>query len=185
MARQFETDRPTIEEIRKLRQPRTHSVALPIDAGLLEEIAETERELAVAKRIDDNENRDPEAPAIEERLAALRAEAETAVVIFTFRELPRKAYRALVDEHPDPDGKMRWHEETFAPALIAACCADPEMTLADATAVWDEWSEVATQILYGAAVIVNEGKTRIPFGVSGSGRTHGSAPSSPSATSEG
>lgn len=185
MVKLFEGDSPTIEEIRKLRKPRTHTVGLPMDSDVLTRIEELEKELRLAVRLDANQNREPEAPAIEAELEALRAEAEDSVVEFTFQEIPRKQYRALLDAFPDPDGKRRADDETIAPHLIAACCIDPEMTLDDAQAIWDEWSDVAASTLYGAAIMVNEALTRVPFGVSATAKIPGSEPNSTTAPSEG
>jgi hypothetical protein len=181
MGRLFEGDTPTIDEIRKLRQPRTHTVGLPLDQEILARIEQLEGDLRRAEKLDASQNRDPEAPAIAAELDELRGEAEGSIVAFTFQELPRKRYRAILEAHPDPTGKAAFDAEAAAPALIAACCIEPAMTLADAEAIWDEWSAIATTILYGAALMVNEGQTKIPFGVAGTARTHASGPSSTTA----
>ena len=184
MGKKFAGDRPTIEEIRKLRQPRTETVGLPLDSDLLERIDEIERNLIRVRREDERLNREPLAPQLEAELEQLRADAEEQVVLFTFQELPRKQYRALMDSHPAPSKGLRFDPETFAPALISQCCIAPEMGYDDAIAIWEGWSEAATNVLFGAAIAVNEGQTKVPFGATGIGRTADSGPSSTTAVPE-
>lgn len=184
MPQQFQSDRPTIDEIRARRTPRTRTEWVPLDADLLTRIDELEREVALAKRVDERENRRPEAPRLEAELAKLRAEAELAAVPFTFQELPRKAYRDLIRAHPSTDPQRRWDEDTFAPALIAASCVQPAMTADDAQDVWDNWGASVAYVLFGAAYAVNEEPSRVPFSVTASASTAASAPSSSTAPPE-
>lgn len=177
---QFDTDRPTIEEIRKLRKPRTETVWVPLDTSITERVEQLQRDLREAQRIDNREHRTPQAPRIQQELDAAIAEADRAAVGFTFQELPRRDYRALIEAHPDPSGSKRWDEDGFAPALIAACCVDPEMTLEDAEAIWSEWGESTTWALFSTAWKVNEGKVEVPFFGGSTNGTRGSPPNSTS-----
>lgn len=181
MPKQFTTDSPTIDEIMAVRKPRTDSVWVPLDADLLARIEQLEREVKIAERLDEREHRRPEAPGLRAQLDELEAEAEEAAVEFVFQEMPRKAYRTLKASYPDPAGKMQFDPETFPPALLAVCCTKPAMTAEQALAVWDEWGPSITDLLGGAAILVNEGPTRVPFGARSSAGTTDSAPSSTTA----
>ncbi|MEX0667179.1 MAG: hypothetical protein WD313_02485, partial [Acidimicrobiia bacterium] len=110
------------DDLRSRRKPREKTVAVPLDEEVLSEIEALEHALKLARHLDETENRPAQAPRIERELEQARESAVDAAEQFTFRELPRPDYRRLMAQHPDPQGKLRWNEDTFAPALIAACC---------------------------------------------------------------
>lgn len=182
MPKKFASDKPSIAEIRKLRQKRRRSVWVPLDAELAHRIQELERDLREAKRLDAREHRTPQAPVIQAELDDLYGQADRAAVQFTFEELGRADFRALIAEHPDPTGKTRWNEDTFAPALIAACCVEPEMELEDAEAIWNEWAQSSVWPLFATAWELNEGKVEVPFFGRNTSETRGSPQSSTSAS---
>lgn len=206
MPQQFDTDRPTWDEIRAVRQPRTSSVWVPLDNDLLAQIAALERAVTTAEKIDETEHRIPEAPKLRDRLDALRSQAEAAAVQFSFAEIPRRRFRAIVDACPPADPAWRWDEDRFAPLLLAATCAAPELTsgitradlverlvpgvayddiaelIAPAVELWDDWSEAACYMLYGVAHEVNAQAATVPFSVTATARTPASHPSSTSAS---
>lgn len=176
--------RPTIEEILARRKPRTDSVWVPIDTDLQERIADTERRLTAAKQADDLTFEPGRIAPLEAELAALEAEADLVSAEFTFQELPRPEFRKLIAANPpEPGGAVtRWNEDTFAPALVAACCIDPVMTLEQAETIWASWSEATTFLLFGKAWEVNEGKVKVPFSRRSTGKMRGSPQSSTSAS---
>lgn len=205
MPQKFTTDRPSWDEIRAARQPRTDSVWVPLDGEILEQIAQLEKAVAVAEKIDDTEHRLPEAPKLSAKLDELRQRAEEAAVQFTFVELTRRQFRALIEASPAKDPSWRWDEDTFAPLLLAASCSAPELTtipraefiaklqpgvkaddLAEfarpAFELWDEWSEAACYMLFGVAYEVNAQTATVPFSVTATGRTRASQTSSTSAS---
>src|SRR5690606_39422956 len=101
---------------------------------LLDEIKQLESQLAAAKRLDETENRLPEAPKIQERIAELRAEVERTAKEFRFKEVPRHVYEALIAEFPPSraereasDEPIPWSPDKFPPALIAAASVDPKL----------------------------------------------------------
>lgn len=163
MSKKFESDTPTIDEIMARRKPRTKTVWISMDADLHVQIEELERQLRAAERDDEREHRTPVAPGIQQRLEQLREDAEDAAVGFKFQQLPKREFRRLKDEHPDPDGKMAWDEDTFAPALIAACAVAPAITLEQATTICSEWGEADYVALFMACIQVNAEDSRIPF----------------------
>lgn len=79
-----------------------------------------------------------EAAEARESLSAARAEWSACTYRITFRNLPSDEYEALVAAHPptkeQQDKGDQWDRATFAPALIAACAVDSDMSE-------DEWVE--------------------------------------------
>lgn len=175
----------TFDELRAKRKPREKTVDVPLDEDLLREIDEIERLLPVQKHLDAQENRTPQAPGLEKKLEQLRLDAAMAAEQFTFRELARPVYQALIEAHPDPDGKLRWHEPTFAPALMAATCVSHDYTEEQWTVLWNEWAEWVVYPLFGTAWETCEQPSRVPFGVRSSGATQSSVPNSDTAVLEG
>lgn len=214
MTKRFVSDSPTWEEIKALRQPRTDTVWVPLDADLLDEIDQLQKRIPIEERKDQREHRRPVAPQLQKRLDQLLDEAERAAVPFRLTEIPRRVYRRLLDLHPASDedkqrGIQRWHEDGFAPALIAASCLEPVMvqgitrdqyleivarsgTRADhlrehigpAIELWEEWPASSAYAVFAAAYQLQEGSSEVPFIVRRSGETHGSEPSSTTAPLE-
>lgn len=179
MTQRFTSDRPTFDEIQAARKPRTLSEWVPLDGDLLREIDELQREIRVAEREDERLNRDPVAPGLRSRLAALEDDARTAAVRFTFRALPRREWRDLIAEHPSDDKAWRWDQDTFPAAAITACCVEPEGV--DGQAIWDDWDEATAKLLGDMAVAVNEVLPKVPFSLTSTMPTNGSGSSSTTA----
>ncbi len=165
------------DDINARRKARETVTWVVLDHDLVARMDEVKRDLRVAELADQRENRNPEAPGLRIELERLEAEIVDAAVPFRFRALPRKQYRALLDDHKDDTGEKRWDPDTFPPALIAACAADPEMTLEQAQTVYDEWDENQASALFAAAYMVNEGESKVPFSVRSSAGTRDSEPS--------
>src|SRR5690606_2550499 len=130
MTKRLASDSPTWEEIQALRQPRTDTVCLPLEADHLAEIDQLQKRIPIEERKDQREHRRPVAPQLQKRLDQLLDEAERAAVPFRLTEIPRRVYRRLLDLHPAGEedkqrGIQRWHEDGFAPALLAASCVKP------------------------------------------------------------
>lgn len=120
---------------------------------------------------------DPEVIAASDDLAVARAAYDDATVEFFFRALPRDQYNALQALHPPSDddrakGK-RVNDDTFGPAIVAACHVYrvPAGADDDGKPVWDEypgmdedearqylttWNQGDATTLYSSAVAVNE-----------------------------
>lgn len=213
MSKKFVSDSPSFDEINALRKPRTEAVLIPIDPDILDDLADLEAELARAQRADarkgdslaDGEN--DSASEVAERLEALRAEAEKASAEFDFEALPRRIYRKLVVLHPSSDKSMRWDEERFVPALLAATCTQPVLSsvpraeflsrieaaekaddllpfIGPAITLWNDWSPSQTDVLSGVAWKVNEGREKVPTGARSSNGTANSERNSTTAAPE-
>lgn len=105
---------------------------------------------------------------------AVRDSAQT----FVFRSPGRKAFEDLVAEHPPeegdhddarkttgrPEALARWHSDTFTPALLAATCVDPKLTVEEAQAIYDEWTDAEVSALVAAALTVCQGARAVDVG---------------------
>jgi hypothetical protein len=90
-------------------------------------------------------------------------------VKLTFQAIGAQEYDKLVSKHP-PTSEQRvdgasFNIDTFAPALIAKCAVEPEMTEKDAKEIWDspEWSRGDLMVLFRHAVDLNNRGVDIPF----------------------
>jgi hypothetical protein len=93
----------------------------------------------------------------------------TTEVTLKFQAIGMQAYDKLVGKHP-PNTEQRaegssFNINTFAPALIAACSMEPEITPAEAKEIWDseEWSRGDVMVLFRNAVDLNNRGLDIPF----------------------
>lgn len=174
--------RPTIDDIIAKRKARTSTVWIALDADLLTRIDELERQIKQEERTDERENRTPVAPRLKAELDELKSREAESAQAFTFQQLPKREYRALIDAHPDPEGKQAWDEDTFAPVLISACAIDPVIPLEAAEIICNEWGQAEYNMLFLAALKANSEESKVPFSVRESVTTRNSPPSSPSAS---
>lgn len=100
-------------------------------------------------------------------------DGETVEVTLTFQALGSREYDKLVSKHP-PKAEQRvegasFDIDSFAPALIARCSVDPEMTEKDAKEIWEspEWSRGDLMVLFRRAVELNNRGVDIPFSANG------------------
>lgn len=83
-----------------------------------------------------------------------------ATVEVKLRAIPGNDYDDLVTAHPRPDDATHvwpFDVDTFAPALIAACMIEPELTPEQAMQLWAEWENDARDQLWNAALDLNTG----------------------------
>ena len=90
-------------------------------------------------------------------------------VTLKFQAIGMQAYDKLVAKHP-PNTEQRaegssFNIDTFAPALIAACSMEPEISPAEAKEIWDseDWSRGDVMVLFRNAVDLNNRGLDIPF----------------------
>jgi len=90
-------------------------------------------------------------------------------VTLTYQAIGAKEYDKLVSKHP-PTAEQRvdgssFNIDSFAPALIAKVCVEPEMTEKDAKEIWEspEWSRGDLMVLFRHAVELNNRGVDIPF----------------------
>lgn len=107
----------------------------------------------------------------EQTLAGAEADLALATVSLTFRSLPRDSYEQLIADCPptaeqEADGQT-YDPETFAPALVSACCTD-DMPVADAKELLATLSQLEAGLLFEACIGLNE-RARMDFGSPGNG----------------
>jgi hypothetical protein len=90
-----------------------------------------------------------------------------------FQAIGAREYDQLVAKHP-PKAEARaegasFNMDTFAPALIAACSLEPEISPKDAKEIWDseDWSRGDLMVLFRNAVELNNRGIDIPFSENG------------------
>jgi hypothetical protein len=90
-------------------------------------------------------------------------------VTLKYQAIGMRAYDRLVSKHPPkPDQRAEgssFDMDTFAPALIAACSVDPEISPTEAKKLWDsdDWSRGDVMVLFRQAVELNNRGLDIPF----------------------
>lgn len=102
-----------------------------------------------------------------EREVTLELDGEE--VSLLFKAIGAKEYDDLLAKHP-PTAKQKvegavYNIDTFAPALIAKVCVEPEMSEEEAKAIWDstEWSRGEVMTLFGNAVEICNAGLNVPF----------------------
>ena len=115
-----------------------------------------------------------ELEAARARVEEAKAALDEVTVVMTFRSVGRKAYDDLVMAHPPTDEQKEmdysYNPETFTPAIIAASCVEPDLTLEEATAIFDEWNGSEISQLFLTALEVNTARRTADLG-KGSGPT--------------
>lgn len=94
-------------------------------------------------------------------------------VALKYQAIGMREYDKLVSKHPPkPDQRAEgasFDMDTFAPALIAACSVEPELSLSDAKDIWNSpaWSRGDLMVLFRNAVELNNRGLDIPFSENG------------------
>jgi hypothetical protein len=95
--------------------------------------------------------------------------SEPKEVTLKYQAIGMRAYDKLVAKYP-PKPEQRaegssFDIDTFAPALIAACAVEPEISIAQAKEIWDseDWSRGDVMVLFRNAVELNNRGLDIPF----------------------
>lgn len=112
-----------------------------------------------------------------ERVEAIREQMAGSMEVYTFQAMPSKAYHDLLLDHPPrKDVEEPWNSDTFVPALIAACCVDPDVdssvaldpdnlpyTVAEARELCEMVSSAQLDELFDGAYRVNVKVVDVPF----------------------
>lgn len=187
------TTRPrTFDHLKSAKKPIEQVVPIHHDDDLLAAYEDAGAALGRAELLAEDGD---DASAL--RIAELReakdraAEALRAETTFlTFRSIGRRAYQDLIEDNP-PTAEQRvqhkedhgveapYNDETFAPALVAACCVDPKtgeptFTVEEVAQLFEEWNSSEVIAMYQAAINVNNRRRVSDLGKQ-SGPTRGSA----------
>ena len=90
-------------------------------------------------------------------------------VSLSFRGIPAHEYDRLISKFPprasDKKQGFGYNPDKFGPALIAATCVEPQMTVKDATEIWesDDWNRGERMVLLMAAIEVCTTGLNVPF----------------------
>lgn len=184
-----------IDDVLKETRPVAHTVDVCVRGDLLAEISQLRARLADVREDDRRLNRQPQAPALQERIQELQRQARDHSVTFRFQAIGNRAWSDLLKDHPPTTAQqkealqagdpLQFNPETFPKAAIAASCTQPEgMTLAKVQELWERWNFDQCQKLWGACLAANVGSTDVPFTDGGSNGRRDSAPSSTTAPRE-
>ncbi len=160
---------PTIAEVFDRKKDNTQSVRILLDPGLKDELRDLERDLADAVKYDDEHtNARKRAPKVEKLLDELEVRIAEHRVTFKFQSIGREPYALLLDEFKprednEFDEELGFNSDEFPPHLLALSAVEPEMELADAVRIWNEWSDSETFLLITAAVTANKELVDVPF----------------------
>ncbi len=139
-------------------------------------------------RQDAKENRTPVAPGLYKQIEELRDSAKDVTATFVFEDLGRKRFEDLWKTCPPTDEQREegyeWDPDAFGPLIIATACIQPELTLEEATDMYDNWSTAEAEILLMTAINVNMGMSVIPLSGTATGGQVSSDLSSITALSE-
>lgn len=161
--------RPATFDHLKKKQPleRTVSIVLSDDAARSYEAASEALERARLLGQPTHEH--------EESLAKARAALEAETVTMRFRSIGRKVYDALLLMHPATDEQkaeaakdgtpeLPYDIDTFAPALVAASCVEPRLSIEQVRELWDEWNSAEVAPCWVAAMEVNTQRRVVDLG---------------------
>ena len=185
MGKKFTSDKPSTAEILRLKKPNERSCEILLDPELGRKIREKENELekVEARKRRSRDLATPGPEGIQAELDALYEEAADAYVTFTFRDIGKKKYDALIMAHPPSEddikqwemgggqGKLAYSITTFPAALISVTSTEPKITPEEATSIWEEWGAGDIETLFITAMAACMEKTSIPLSRRGSGRT--------------
>lgn len=93
----------------------------------------------------------------------------TTEVTLKYQAIGMRNYDTLVSKHPPkPDQRAdgaSFDIDSFAPALIAACSVEPEISPAEAKQIWnsEDWSRGDVMVLFRNAVELNNRGLDVPF----------------------
>lgn len=175
----------TISDILRDKKPNSKTVDIILDSDLAGEIQLKEQELAQMRMKKGRSLADGIGP-LETQLDDLYEKAADIAVTFTFTDIGRRVFDELVLSHsPTKQQKDRMAElgggilefniDTFPPALLAATSSDPELTLEEATEIFDTWGSGDAEVLFSTALLVCKERQSVPLSKRGTDPTSNSS----------
>jgi len=193
--KEFKTDKPTLAEIRRRKQPAEKAADICIDPTLVrqyeqitDQIDFLQRQTRRGESLADSTQR--QVDDLRAQLAPLEKEIMEATVTFIARDPGRKRFEGLVTAHRPTDeqkkehkdsgelvrtGALSWNTETFVPALMSMCFVQPEMSYEEAYEICDEWGNGEISRLFQLCLSVCTEVTTIPKFRSGTELTSSTA----------
>lgn len=180
---------PTWDHLRSQKKATTRVVKIYTDSEKLEEY---EKSLEEYNKLNGAFLAHPEVEALkterdeaERRLEVAKTDLETCTLKFVMRSIGRRRFEEIMSAHPakpeqiekarakmkaagkdDEEGELAFDPDEFPPHLLAACMAEPELTIEEAQELWDsdEWNEPETTALFMAAMAVNHDSRQVDLG---------------------
>lgn len=161
-------------DIKALKRPNEVSVEIILNPELTRSLEELERRKVREERDDAKFNRSPKAPGLQKQIDEILTQIEDSKVEFVFKDPGRKQFEALVDACPSSEADKAearknnqpipgWDAETFVPGLLALASHQPELTLEEATEIYDLWGRGDVEVLFNAALQACLEQASIPF----------------------
>ena len=166
----------SIQEILQAKKPMTVDTQIVLDPDKARALKAARAEVEKLEKLIDMMGDDP-VPKFVTELEATQKHLEDlddgeAVATFKFKALSRVDFQRLLDAHPlgkeeraqlmgrgvkRPDLPI-WSLETFPPALLAATAVDPDLTIEEATSLWnaDTFSSSELDLLFSSAMVAQQ-----------------------------
>jgi hypothetical protein len=162
----------TFDRLRK-KQPLQKLVTIPLSSEAVEAYDRAENALERARLLNETDK----LSGLELELEGARAHLENESETLVFQSMGRLAYDDLVEEHPPTEeqikefqeanggkGRPPYNIDTFAPALVAASCVEPQMTVDEVNVLFTEWNATEVAELWVAALEVNTQRRVVSLG---------------------
>jgi hypothetical protein len=172
----------SIDEIIAGARLPERTITICLRGDLQAEFEDLERQLSAAEAAgDDTLAGNEQARHLAELIEAVRTQMREHEATFRFRGLPAKEYMDLLAQHPPTDeqrekGQTDANWDTWPTALIAACAADPAMTVEQAGRLSKAVSQRQWDDLWATAFAVNRSEVSVPFSLAASAILAGSEP---------
>ena len=175
----------TYDHLKSAKKPLELKVPVYTDGEPIELLEKIRAEIEVAKTRHlalQGTPAEDEAKAELDRLEAEEVDAVAAVRLttehFVIRKITprgRKRYEEMVAAHPPTaeqiaeatekgQEKPPYNDETFYPALLSMSCAEPVLTVEEATEILDDWTVTEGTELIAACLAVNTGRRTVDLG---------------------
>jgi hypothetical protein len=144
----------------KAKKHRTTTYDMIIVEESVAEAAEmnlggAERDLRRAKVNGD----ESEIAAAEAALEQAKEQVRACYDSLTFRALPSHEFEALISAHEPTKEQQKegaqWNNDTFSPALLAACCVDSDLSEDEWAEELASWSVADRNAIFSAALSAN------------------------------
>ncbi|PYC83454.1 hypothetical protein C7C46_08970 [Streptomyces tateyamensis] len=156
---------PDITELLARATPRELTVPVCLDGQAAQDAADLQLQLEQAAGWQATSLGDVHpGAALAADLQVVRARVAAATVHVRLVAIGHTAYSALLACHPAPAGSNeRYDAATFLPALVEACAAEPRLTAEQVVLLLESVNTGTAEQLFGAALLVNEEPSPIPF----------------------
>jgi hypothetical protein len=137
------------------RKPHTRRVTIALDDDARQAVVDAQAAVVKAEA----DSKKPAITAARRKLEQAQTAVAAASVSLTVQHISGPAYNALLDEHPptarNEDDGQPYNPTTFAPALVRACLAEPQLSDGEFAELWEQLSNPEATVLFTAALIVN------------------------------